>query len=208
MSEEEFVAFVAPRLPAANGQATGEPPAGEPPAGEPPAGEPPANEPPADELRTGEQVAEESAVAESAREAAVAAEETSSVEVPPAAGPMRTDDRAPATLVTPCEHADQIRRQAIRLATIACGKALRRAALIHPGVIAAFVDDALAAAGAPGGARVRVHPVVAAQLSPGHEIIADGDLDRAAVFIESEGASVGADLDTRAGLLVRAAAHS
>jgi hypothetical protein len=108
-----------------------------------------------------------------------------------------------------CDHALEIRHEAIRLASIACGRALRHAVLLHPGVIAAFVDDAIAAAGLPQHARIRVHPDSIARIHASHhDRIGDDDLSPGDVVIECDGVSVGARLDTRARLLVAAAAES
>jgi len=109
----------------------------------------------------------------------------------------------------PCDHALEIRHEAIRLAAVACGRALRHAVLLHPSVIAAFVDDALAAAGLPQHARIRVHPGSIAHINArGHESIGDDDLSPGDVVIECNGITVGADTNTRASLLVTAAAET
>lgn len=89
-----------------------------------------------------------------------------------------------------CEHEALIRREAIRLAAIACGRALAHVAVIHPKLIAAFVDEARAVAGRPADACVGT--------------FADGEFG--AVEIEFAEGAIGADLATRAALLVRAAA--
>jgi flagellar biosynthesis/type III secretory pathway protein FliH len=107
-----------------------------------------------------------------------------------------------------CDHALEIRREAIRLAAIACGRALRHAVLLHPSVIAAFVDDAIAAARLPQHAHIRVHPGSVAHVSATqHDSIGDDDLSLGDVVIECNGVTVGADADTRASLLVTAAAE-
>lgn len=108
-----------------------------------------------------------------------------------------------------CDHALEIRREAIRLAAIACGRALRHAVVVHPGVIAAFVDDAIAAAGLPQHARIRVHPGSIAQMSASHhDRIGDDDLSLGDVVVECNGVTVGADTETRASLLVTAATEA
>ena len=108
----------------------------------------------------------------------------------------------------PCEHGLEIRREAIRLAAIACGRALRHAVLLHPGVIAAFVDDAIAAAGSPQHARIRVHPAsIKAVRASHHDRIDDEEMSPGDVVIECNGVTISADIDTRAELLVRAAAE-
>lgn len=99
----------------------------------------------------------------------------------------------PTFIVQACEHDTLIRSEAIRLAAIACGRALRHAAVIHPQLIATFVDEALEAAGAANGAIVATRRDVS---EFGSVAIAFGD------------AGIGADIDTRAALLVRAAAST
>lgn len=108
-----------------------------------------------------------------------------------------------------CDHALEIRREAIRLAAIACGRALRHAVLLHPGVVAAFVDDAIAAAGLPQRAHIRVHPGSIAHVrAPHYDRIGDESLSPGDVIIESNGVTLGADADARARLLVSAAAEA
>jgi hypothetical protein len=108
-----------------------------------------------------------------------------------------------------CDHALEIRHQAIRLAAIACGRALRHAVLIHPAVIAAFVDDAIVAAGRPEHARIRVHSASIANVAAlHHDRIGDDSLSPGDVIVESNGVTLGADTDTRAALLVSAAAET
>jgi hypothetical protein len=97
----------------------------------------------------------------------------------------------PSIVVQACTHEALIRSEAIRLAAIACGRALRRAAVIHPQVISAFVDEAMEAAGRA------TEGVVAVR----EEAEALGD-----VAITFGDAGIEADLETRAALLVRAAA--
>jgi Flagellar assembly protein FliH len=111
-------------------------------------------------------------------------------------------DVAPKT----CDHDLAIRNEAVRLAAIACGRALRHAVMMHPAVIARFVDDAIEAAGHPH-ARIRLHPdSVATIVVPDHELIADERLSPGDVMVECDGTSVGATLIERASLLVSAAA--
>jgi len=128
-------------------------------------------------------------------------------EPPPiSAAPARVP---PEVTVSRCDHALEIRREAIRLAAIACGRALRHAVLLHPSVIAAFVDDAIAAGGLPQHARIRVHPGSIAHVgATQHDSIGDDDVSPGDVVIECNGVTVGADTDTRAGLLVTAAAEA
>ncbi len=107
-----------------------------------------------------------------------------------------------------CSHARQIRHEAIRLAAMACGRALRHAIVLHPRIIAGLVDDAIAAAGNPEHARIRLHPdAVAAISSPDHDCISDETLGVGDVVVELDGSSVGASMDTFAELLARAGAE-
>jgi hypothetical protein len=108
-----------------------------------------------------------------------------------------------------CDHACEIRNEAVRLASIACGRALRHAVVLHPKVIAAFVDDALRSAGTRQVERIRVHSDVAQHVDPrcGPVQIAE-ELSPGDVFIDLNNGSVGATLETRAELLVAAAAES
>jgi hypothetical protein len=108
-----------------------------------------------------------------------------------------------------CDHALETRNEAVRLAAVACGKALRHAVMLHPRVIAAFVDDAIAAAGHPLTARIRVHPAsVGSIATPQYDRVGDDRLSPGEVVVESDGVSLGADLDSRAELLVSAAAEA
>jgi len=106
-----------------------------------------------------------------------------------------------------CDHSLAIRNEAIRLAAIACGRALRHAVMLHPAIIARFVDDAIEAAGYPAHARIRVHAdSVAAITAPDHDRIAHERLSPGDGTVECDGTSVGATLLKRASLLVSAAA--
>jgi hypothetical protein len=69
---------------------------------------------------------------------------------------------------------------------------LRHVAVVHPALVARFIDEAIAAAGAPQ-SPVRV-------ISNGHPA------DEGMVMVACEGVTIGADFATRAELLVRAAA--
>lgn len=93
-----------------------------------------------------------------------------------------------------CDHRQLIRNEAIRLAAIACGRALRHVAVAHPQAIASFVDEAFAAAGRP------THHSTSSHLN-------DATLEFGEVVIQCDGSRVGADIETRAELLVRAAAE-
>ena len=135
---------------------------------------------------------------ESSESSAVAVELVAPVEPHPSIEspdlePAKADlsaDRTPPV----CDHRQLIRNEAIRLAAIACGRALRHVAFVHPQALACFVDDALAAAGRP-----TPHSISAHQ--------SDENLEFGEVTIDCDGSRVEADIQTRAALLVRAAAE-
>jgi hypothetical protein len=121
---------------------------------------------------------------------------------------MQNPQLSTAAATSPCDHALVIRHEAIRLASIACGRALRHTVVLHPQTIAGFVDDAIVAAGNPRHARIRLHPLVAdSQHGVDHERIWDAGLEPGDVIVECEGVTLRADLQGRAALLVRAAAE-
>src|SRR5450755_509343 len=101
-----------------------------------------------------------------------------------------------------------IRTAAIELAAVACARALRYALDRNPRLLARFVDDALRAAGAPMRAIVRVAPTQTSVLADAcaHEIVADPALSLGDVFIDCAAGTLGATVDERAALLVRALA--
>jgi hypothetical protein len=109
-----------------------------------------------------------------------------------------------------CADADAacIRVAAIRFAAAACARALRYAVDRNPHLVARFVDEALRAAGIPHNAVVRVAPSVtfAGALSKEHDFVADSSLTPGDVFIDYAAGTLGATLEERAELLVRAAA--
>ena len=117
-------------------------------------------------------------------------ERTEEVESPITEGVPEAASLPP--LVRACTHEAVIRNEAVRLAAIACGRALRHVGAIHPQLIATFVDEAMMAAGQPAEAAVGVC-----------ELREDGDIS---VTFGEANVGIGADLDTRAELLVRAAA--
>jgi hypothetical protein len=128
--------------------------------------------------------------------ATIVAEQAEAV-VEPWAAP---EDREPEEIPAPpspepkrCDHGSMIRDEAIHLAIIACGRALRRTALVHPALVAAFVEDALAAAGSPKDARV---------------VYDEGDADLPKIRVLCPDAHLWGDVETRAELLVRAAAET
>jgi hypothetical protein len=103
------------------------------------------------------------------------------------------DDPPPPMLV--CAHASTIRAEAVRLAIVACGRALRHVAVVHPKLVVAFVNDALAVAGNPEGAKI-------------HAVADSEGSDLGDVLIEYGESQIGADLTMRAELLVRAVADA
>jgi hypothetical protein len=101
-----------------------------------------------------------------------------------------------------------VRAAAIRFAAAACARALRYAVDRNPRLVARFVDEALRAAGSPHNAVVRVAPAVTAvgaELKE-HDFVADPSLATGDVFIDCAAGTLGATLDERAEILVRAAA--
>jgi len=107
-----------------------------------------------------------------------------------------------------CDHSIQIRNEAIRLASIACGRALRHAVVLHPAVIVAFVDEALAVAGPQRKRRVLVHPDLVEALGEQLPVAGDPTLIRGDLRIEADGCGVDGLMDQRAALLVAAAAQT
>jgi hypothetical protein len=111
-------------------------------------------------------------------------------------------------------HADMrmreiIRCEAVRLAAIACGRALRRAMLMHPNALASFVDEAIAAAGHPPDARVHVHPAIQGELeSVGRVCHEDAGLAEDEIALETRGGMIRGDPSTCARLLVCAASQA
>ena len=129
-----------------------------------------------------------------------------------------TDVEAIETAVSPTAPADagsrfdeeryavDMREEAIRFATIATARALR-SALRDATVLTQYVDDALRACGRPVSSAVRLHPDDAIAYRPqrGVRIVADVSLDRGAIAVDFPDGVVGATVDERAALLVRAA---
>ena len=70
------------------------------------------------------------------------------------------------------------------------------------------MDPYARSAGFPDGARVRVHPESVGRLELPAQVIGDDRLELGDVHIDVPGAGVGADLSTRAALLVAAAAQA
>jgi flagellar biosynthesis/type III secretory pathway protein FliH len=102
-----------------------------------------------------------------------------------------------------------IRNDAVRLAAVACGKALRRGMLLDPAQLARFVDDALSDAQARDGAVVRLNPNdVAAAASPSCDTISDPSLAPGEFAIDTSSGTISGNVEERAALLVLAASHA
>jgi hypothetical protein len=163
----------------------------------PHAGEPPASPCGPDQAPAPEEQGEPAAGAPAPAAPASATQTDIQAEIESQKTAPLGDASQPATDEQPairgCHHEESIRAQAIRLAVIACGRALRHVAAVHPALVARFIDEAIAAAGAPPQSPVRV--------------ISDGySADEGMVMVACEGVTIGADIATRAELLVRAAA--
>jgi hypothetical protein len=102
------------------------------------------------------------------------------------------------------------RELAIRLAGIACARALHEAVARNPLFVARFVDDALQAFGDAKHARVRLRTVEAAACANtiGCDVVADDALAPGEVVVQSEGGALRASIEARAARLVRAAADA
>ena len=108
-----------------------------------------------------------------------------------------------------CDHAWEIRNEAVRLASIACGRALRHAVLLHPQIIAAFVDDALRTTGGRTIKRILVHEGLISYVDQHRRFVeGNAELSPGDLVIDVDDGSIGADLETRAELLVAAASES
>ena len=125
------------------------------------------------------------------------------------------DEAQPAPLPMRCEcdpprgDAD-VRELAIRLAGIACARALHEAVARNPLFVARFVDDALLAFGDAKHARVRLRLIEAAVCASavGCDVVADDALAPGEVVVESECGALRASIEARAAHLVRAAADA
>ena len=105
-------------------------------------------------------------------------------------------------------NAQLVRALAIRLAGEACARALRQAVVRNPLFIARFVDDAIAAAGSPARATVRLCSLDAAAVGETSDrtVLIDDALARGDVVVETQSGAVCANVADRARLLVRACA--
>jgi len=109
------------------------------------------------------------------------------------------------------EERDAIMRdEAIRFAAIACSRALRESLTHDSASLTRYVDDALRACGRVYHPAVRLHPEEAACYRPQRDVdvVADAALMRGEVIVETETGAIGATIEERAVLLVRAAAHA
>lgn len=104
----------------------------------------------------------------------------------------------------------EVRGLAIRLAGIACARALHEAVARNPLFVARFVDDALQAFGDIKHARARLRSIEAAVCAAavGCDVVADDALAPGDVVVESESGVLRASIETRAANLVRAAADA
>lgn len=102
-----------------------------------------------------------------------------------------------------------IRNEAVRLAAVACGKALRRAMLLDPGLLAKFVDDALSGSPSADGAVVRLNPKDVATAAPTScDTISDPSLAPGEFAIDTSSGTISGNVEERAALLVLAASHA
>ena len=140
--------------------------------------------------------------------AGAAADQDDSEPTPSCAVPAEDLLREAVPAAPECDHAYEIRSEAVRLASIACGRALRHAVLLHPQVIAAFVDDALHSTGGRAVQCIRVHDSLLSRIDSRHGSVQGAEgLEPGDLIIDVDGGTIGADLETRAELLVAAAAE-
>jgi hypothetical protein len=123
--------------------------------------------------------------------------------------PVLTDSvpREPPVSYTEEQLAEAVREEAIRFASIATARALR-VALLDAAALTGYVDDALRACGRIVHPIVHLHPADARAYRPQRdvEIVADPELERGEIAVAIGGGSIGATIEERAELLVRAAA--
>ncbi|MBC5806592.1 MAG: FliH/SctL family protein [Candidatus Eremiobacter antarcticus] len=126
------------------------------------------------------------------------------------------DDMSAGKRVPPSLHAAigsawrraEIRNEAVRLASIACGKAVRRGLLVDPGLLARFVDEALSDAQGDDSV-VRLNPNDAGIAARrGYDIIADQSVAPGEFAIDTPSGTIGGTIEERAALLVLAASHA
>ena len=115
-------------------------------------------------------------------------------------------EKLPEPPQTRCDHTLEIRNEAIRLAAIACGRALRHAVLLHPALIVAFVNDAMNRAESETATAIRINPAHA-ELLNSPIAVADDQCEIGDLLIEFTSGSIGADVVSRARALVASAAE-
>jgi len=108
----------------------------------------------------------------------------------------------------PAGRAAAVREEAVRLAGLACARALHEAIARNPLFVVRFVDDALRASGEMKDACVRLRPVDAATCADAVkcDVVADDALEPGEVVVESECGTVRSSIEERATRLVLAAA--
>lgn len=132
----------------------------------------------------------------------------------PSADEAETDDSQgdevrDMAVLPPCDPAAcsaAVRAMAVRLASLACARALREAVARNPLFVARFVDDALRATGDSAKAKARLNPGDA-RLCAGAvrcDIVADAELERGHVIVQTDSGTIEATIDERASILVRA----
>jgi len=101
-----------------------------------------------------------------------------------------------------------VREEAIRLAGLACARALHEAIARNPLFVTRFVEDALRASGDTSRARVRLRPVEASTCAGAVkcDVVADDALEPGEVVVECDRGTVRATIEERARRLARAAA--
>ncbi|MDQ6779661.1 MAG: hypothetical protein M3Z37_00695 [Candidatus Eremiobacteraeota bacterium] len=130
-------------------------------------------------------------------------------EQPPSQTPLREPPPFATFVQAALEEHDRaahIRAEAVRLACIATGRILRHAVVFDPAVIVRFVEDAVAATH-DRAAVTCVHPVHASVVAArGISCRSDERLAFGEVVVDLPTGSIGASLDERAALIVRATA--
>jgi flagellar assembly protein FliH len=101
----------------------------------------------------------------------------------------------------------EMRQRIIALAAEACARALKCAVARNPLFVARFVDEALTKMGSAEEVSAVLHADDASACAQiiACEVKADGSLERGTVIVRAAGSSIGATLEERADLLVRAA---
>jgi len=110
----------------------------------------------------------------------------------------------------PAGRAAAVREEAVRLAGLACARALHEAIARNPLFVTRFVEDALRASGDTSRARVRLRPVEASTCAGAVkcDVVADDALEPGEVVVECDRGTVRATIEERARRLARAAADA